>query len=323
VPVISAPHELVESAVYVDLTPVLGRCMYLKVEGFNFAGSVKLRTAAGLVAAAEAQGRLGAGAVMIESSSGNLGLALGVIAASKGIPFVCVTDPRCSPTTLRLLKALGAEVVVVSEPDHNGGFLASRMEYVRRRCAADPRYVWLNQYANPANWIAHYELTATEIAKQFPELDVLFVGAGTGGTVMGCARYFRDNGDRVRVVAVDAVGSVSFGGKPARRLIPGLGTSAPPPLLDRSLLADVVYVSEPDTVRYCRLLAANGFLLGGSTGTVVGAAMAWLTAHDPDQRLTAVAIGPDLADRYVDTIYDDAWVSEHLGDLTTAAKGRR
>jgi cysteine synthase A len=315
VPVITHPHDLLEASVFVDVEPIVGRPLQLKVEGFNFAGSVKLRTAAGLVEAAEAEGRLVEGSVVIESSSGNLGLAIGVIAASRGIPFVCVTDPRCNPTTLRLLRAIGAEAVVVSEPDRNGGYLESRLRHVRATCAADDRYVWLNQYANPANWLAHYELTAPEIAKQHPDLDVLFVGAGTGGTLMGCARYFRDNGDRVKVVGVDAIGSVSFGGPSGPRYIPGLGSSVTPPLLDPSLLGDVVHVPEPETVRWCRELASHGFLFGGSTGTVVGGAVRWLNEHDPQGALRAVAIAPDLADRYVDTIYDDVWVAEHFGDI--------
>lgn len=311
-PVISAPHELVESDVYVDLHSVLSRRLYLKVEGFNLAGSVKLKTAAALVAAAEADGRFGPDSVLVESSSGNLGLALAVIAAGKGMKFVCVTDPRCNPATLQLLRVLGADVRIVSEPDSNGGFLRSRLEQVRRMCESDFRYVWLNQYENPANWRAHYELTAPEIAKQFPDLDLLFVGTGTGGTLMGCVKYFQDNGNRTRVVAVDAEGSVSFGGPPGHRLIPGLGTSVPPPLLDPLSPADVVHVAEADTVRVCRKLAARGFLFGGSTGTVVSGAMSWLAEHDPGGSAIAVAIGPDLAERYVDTIYDDAWVAKHF-----------
>jgi 2,3-diaminopropionate biosynthesis protein SbnA len=323
VPVVSTPQELIESTVFVDLAPALGRRLHLKCEGFNFAGSVKLRVAAALVAAVEEQGRLGPDTTLIESSSGNLGLAVGVIAASRGLRFVCVTDSRCNPSTLNLLRALGTEVVIVSEEDATGGFLAARVDYVRRMCARHSGYVWLNQYASSANWLAHYELTAVEIAKQFPEVDVVFVGAGTGGTAMGCARYFRDNGNRVRVVAVDAVGSVSFGGPPARRMIPGLGTGVRPALLDPEVLDGVVHVAEEDTIRQCRQLAANGLLFGGSTGSVVVGALRWLAEHDPDGRLTAVAIAPDFADRYADTVYDDRWVTTYFGPDVLATPGKR
>ena len=96
------------------------------------------------------------------------------------------------------------------------GLVGARINYVRAVCAADDRYVWLNQYSNPSNWMAHYRRTAPAIARQFPQLDVLFVGAGTTGTLMGCARYFREWHRPVRIVAVDTVGSVSSEQPPGR-----------------------------------------------------------------------------------------------------------
>jgi N-(2-amino-2-carboxyethyl)-L-glutamate synthase len=189
----------------------------------------------------------------------------------------------------------------------------SRLEYVRRLCASDDRYVWLNQYRNPHNWRAHYLRTAPAIAVAFPKLDVLFVGAGTTGTLMGCARYFREWHRPVRVIAVDSVGSVTFGGPSGRRLIPGLGTSVRPPLLDESIVDDVILVEEADTVRACHRLARHGFLFGGSTGTVVSGAMHWLAEHDA-AHLTAVTIAPDLGERYLDTIYQTNWLHALYGE---------
>ena len=118
---------------------------------------------------------------------------------------------------------------------------------------------------------------------------------------MGCARYLRDWRPRVRVVAVDAVGSVAFNGPPGRRLIPGLGASVRPSLLDESIVDEVVLVEEPDAIRACHRLARHGFLFGGSSGTVISGAQRWLAergGHD----LTAVAIAPDFGERYLDTI---------------------
>jgi cysteine synthase A len=172
--------------------------------------------------------------------------------------------------------------------------------------------VWLNQYANPNNWKAHYRTTAPAIARQFPQLDVLFIGAGTTGTLMGCARFFREWHRRVQIVAVDSVGSVTFGGAPGRRLIPGLGTSIRPPLLDTFYVDDVVRVEEADTVRACHRLARHGFLFGGSTGTVVSGATSWLMEHG-GRDLTAVAIAPDLGERYLDTVYQTNWLEDLYG----------
>ncbi|MGW5169988.1 2,3-diaminopropionate biosynthesis protein SbnA [Streptomyces nodosus] len=312
-PVISAPHAFNESQLYVDLRSIFGRALYLKCEGFNFAGSIKLKAAVEMVENAERDGLLTPDSIMVESSSGNLGVALSVIAASKGYRFLCVTDSRCNLSTRLLIEALGSEVHIISDLDANGGFLGARIEYVRGLCASDERYVWLSQYTNPGNWQAHYRRTAPEIARQFPRLDVLFVGAGTTGTLMGCARYFREWHRPVRIVAVDSVGSVIFGGKPGRRMIPGLGMSMRPPLLDESYVDEVLQVEEADTIRACHRLARSGFLFGGSTGTIVSGAMDWM-ARNEDRDITAVAIAPDLGERYLDTIYQTNWLQDLYGD---------
>ncbi|HEX2315932.1 MAG TPA: 2,3-diaminopropionate biosynthesis protein SbnA [Thermomonospora sp.] len=312
-PIINSPQGFNVEDLYVDLRPVLGHPVFLKCEGFNFAGSVKLKAAGEMVEAAEREGLLAPGSVIVESSSGNLGIALSVIAADRGYRFLCVTDPRCNPASIRVMRALGAEVRVVAERDANGGYLESRIRYVRELCAGDGRYVWLNQYANPNNWRAHYRGTAPAIARQFPDLEVLFVGAGTTGTLMGCARYFRERGRPVTIVAVDAVGSVTFGGVPGRRLVPGLGTSTRPALVDESYIDDVVHVPEADTIRTVHRLAARGFLFGGSTGTVVSGAARWLAEKYPGEDPVAVAIAPDLGERYLDSIYEEGWLRGNFG----------
>jgi N-(2-amino-2-carboxyethyl)-L-glutamate synthase len=309
---VSSPLDFNAERLFVDLRSVLGQPLFLKCEGFNFAGSVKMKAALAMVEAAEHDGRLRPGSVLVESSSGNLGVALSIIAANRGYGFVCVTDLRCNETTRRTMDALGARVHVIREPDPVSGYLGARIAYVEALCASDRRYVWLNQYENPANWGAHFATTAPAIAAEFPELDVLFVGAGTTGTLMGCARFFRQWHRPVQVVAIDSVGSVTFGAPSAPRMIPGLGTSVRPAQLDEEFVDDVVFVEEEDTIRTCRRMAGRGFLFGGSTGTVVSGALAWLAAYgSPD--LTAVAIAPDLGERYLDTVYHNSWVESVFG----------
>ncbi|MFE9139202.1 2,3-diaminopropionate biosynthesis protein SbnA [Streptomyces sp. NPDC007355] len=316
-PVITTPQEFDVDDLFVDVRRVTGYPLYLKCEGFNFAGSVKLRAANEMVESAERAGALRPGMTIVESSSGNLGVALSLVAVSRGYRFVCITDSRCTQASRRLMQRLGADVRVVSRPHPERGLLGARLDLVRRLCEEHDDYHWLNQYANTGNWTAHYQSTAPQIAKAFPDLDVLFVGAGTTGTLMGCARFFREHNPAVTIVAVDAAGSVTFGGEPAPRLIPGVGTSVRPALLDASLLDDVVIVPEKDTVRACRALLREGFLLGGSTGTVLSGAVRWLRENRPGAGgLTAVAIAPDLGERYLDTVYDDAWVGEAFGPET-------
>ncbi len=310
-PVISDPLQYNAEDVYVDLRPTFGQCLYLKYEGFNFGGSIKMKAAAEMVMAAEESGRLLPGSTLVESSSGNLGLALSIIAASRGYGFVCVTDARCNPTVRSMMELYGTRVHVITTPDPVSGLLGARIDYVKSLCAEDDRYVWLNQYDNPSNWMAHYRRTAPAIAAAFPDLDVLFVGTGTTGTLMGCARYFREHSPKVTVVAVDAVGSVTFGGPATPRMIPGVGTSLRPPLLDESYVDDVVHVSEADTIQACHRMASNGFLFGGSTGTVVSGALRWLSANPRDEERTALTIAPDLGERYLDSIYSETWLHDH------------
>ena len=312
--IISVPQAFNEEELYINLRSIFGHALFLKCEGFNFAGSIKLKAATEMVEAAERDGVLKPGSILVESSSGNLGVALSMIAASKGYQFLCVTDLRCNLSTRLLMEALGSQVHVITEPDANGGgLLGARMAYIRALCASDDRYVWLNQYTNQNNWKAHYRRTAPAIARQFPRLDVLFVGAGTTGTLMGCARYFKEWHPSVRIVAIDTIGSVTFGGAPGRRVIPGLGMAVRPPLLDESCVDEVVMVEEPDTIRACHHLARRGFLFGGSTGTVVSGAISWLARYDERKELTAVTISPDLGERYLNTIYQPNWLQDVYG----------
>ncbi|MET8093895.1 2,3-diaminopropionate biosynthesis protein SbnA [Micromonospora sp. NPDC005220] len=312
-PIITAPHHFNVDDLYIDLRSVLDLPLHLKCEGFNFAGSIKLKAAREMVEAAEQDKLLSPGSVLVESSSGNLGVALSIIAASKGYEFVCVTDARCNLATRQLMEALGGRVTIVTEPHPKDGLLGARLAYVRSLCASDDRYVWLNQHANPNNWRAHQRTTAPAIAGMFPQLDVLFVGAGTTGTLMGCGRYFKEHRPEVRIVAVDSVGSVTFGGPAGPRMIPGLGTGIQPPIFSMAYVDDVVYVPERDTVQLCHQLAQRGFLLGGSTGTVVSGAREWLARHHQGEETNAVAIAPDLGERYLDTVFQHSWIQDVYG----------
>src|SRR4051812_15015167 len=321
-PVISTPQEFNVDDLYVDLRAASGHALFLKCEGFNFAGSIKLKAATEMVATAVRNGRLRPGDTLVESSSGNLGVALSLVAASQGYGFLCVTDTRCTLGARQLMQSLGTQVHVVTEPHPEDGLLGARIRFVERM-RSERGYVWLNQYANPGNAMAHYLTTGPEILKSFPEVEVLFIGAGSTGTLMGCSRYFRENRPSVRIVAIDSVGSVTFGTPAQPRMLPGLGTSVRPPLLDESVVDEVVHVAEIDTVRACRMLVRHGFLFGGSTGTVISGAMDWLARNGPDDGLSAVAISPDLGDRYLDTIYHDQWIADIYGPEVLAENDSR
>jgi N-(2-amino-2-carboxyethyl)-L-glutamate synthase len=294
--------------------------VYLKMEGFNPAGSIKLKTAIGMVQDAEIRGVLKAGGAVIESSSGSLGIALSMVCAAKGYRFLCVTDPNTSPLSLDIMRAMGTDIIEVDWRDSNGGYLGSRISYVQEQVALDPGLVWLNQYANPANRLVHDRMTAAAITAEIPDVDYLFVGAGTSGTLMGCVSHFRDVSPATKIIAVDAFGSVSFGSPAGPRFIPGIGTSRRPEILRPDSVDDVVLISEPDTVRTCRWLAGrHGLFVGGSTGSVVCAVLQYAPKMPEGSRVVVVA--PDLGDRYARTIYDDTWVTERFGPDCLADDG--
>ncbi len=287
--------------------------LHLKLESLNPAGSIKLKTACGLVDSAFARGLVRRDTVFIESSSGNLGVALAMICAERGLNFTCVIDPNCSSVNESAMRAFGASIVKVTEKDSNGGYLGSRISYIERKVAEDPRHLWLNQYENLANPEVHSRLTAASIARSFDRIDYLFVGAGTTGTLMGCLDYFCRNRPETRIVAVDSIGSVTFGSPPSPRYIPGLGTSQLPAIFSPgNRLHAVEMIPEAQAVLMCRHMARHqGVLIGGSTGTVLAGVHAWRDRIADDA--VVVAISPDWGDRYLATVYDDIWVTERFG----------
>ena len=218
--------ELFLDDVFAPFEGILAQPVFVKIEALNVAGSVKIKTALNLINTMEAQGHIFPHSKIIESSSGNLGVALSMICAGRGYAFTCVVDPNTSSRNIKIMEALGARIVMISKPDENGGYLGSRIQYIKQLLADDPDYVWTNQYANPANADAHRRWTAAAIDHRFPRLDYLFIGAGTTGTLMGCVKHFRANRPSVKIIAVDAKGSVTFGHPPGKRHIPGLGTSS-------------------------------------------------------------------------------------------------
>ena len=291
--------------------------MFLKLEGFNVTGSIKIKTAVGLVENLERQGIAKPNkTVIVESSSGNLGLALSLVCAIKGYEFICVTDPNANRATIKGMELYGARVIVVKERDSAGGFLESRFKTIEQILRSEPNAVWLNQYSNIANKKVHAEQTANEIAREFDKVDWVFVGAGTTGTLAGVSERLRQKFPKITVVAVEPAGSVTFGGPPGKRNIPGIGTSVRPKLADFAHPDRVVTVDEARTVEACLSFVRDYHLLiGGSTGTVLAAIQELAPEFSPGE--TIVAISPDLGEKYMDTIYDPAWVEKKIAVLET------
>jgi cysteine synthase A len=286
------------------------RCEVLaKLEMANPGGSVKDRPARYIVERGLAEGSIRPNAHIVESSSGNLAIALAMVCRIHGLSFTAVVDPKISPTNLHIIRCYGGKVDIVTEKDSQGGYLETRIKRVKHLLHEQPNRIWINQYANERNWQSHYHGEGEEILRQLDRpADYLVLGVSTSGTLHGVARRLREAWPNLKVVAVDAVGSVLFGTPPYPRDLPGIGASRVPELLQRDEITQVIHIDDYQSAMACRqLVEREGIFAGGSSGSVI-AAIQRLSASllRPARILTIL---PDRGDRYLDTVYDDDWLS--------------
>jgi 2,3-diaminopropionate biosynthesis protein SbnA len=283
-----------------------------KLEYMNPGGSMKDRPARFIIEEGLKSGVIRADTHIIESTSGNLGVALAIMARIYGLSVTCVVDPKIARTNLSILKQMGAQISMVEERDEQGGFLQTRIQRVRHLLQTVPNGYWINQYANENNWRAHYEGTGAELVEALDNADIFIAGVSTSGSIMGTSRRLREKFPHLRVIAVDAVGSIIFGASPGARELPGIGASRVPELLNRQEIDDVIHVNDRDSASGCReLLLSEGIFAGGSTGSVVAAIQRLVPtlAEHPDRPTRIITLFPDRGDRYLDLVYDDAWVA--------------
>jgi cysteine synthase A len=291
--------------------------VYGKLESLNPGGSVKDRPAALMVQRALERGHIDRDTVVVESSSGNMGIGLAQVCSYYGLRFICVTDIKTTEQNIAILRAYGAEVECVTEPDpETGELLPARIKRVKHLLRTIENSWQPNQYVSRDNSDAHYGSTMAEIAEALHgDVDYVFVATSTCGTIRGCLEYVRTHGMRTQVVAVDAMGSLIFeGSPPAKRMIPGLGAGMRPDLCPIEMIERHVHVSDLDCVVGCRrLVRSEAILAGGSSGGVVSALSR--IRHEIPAGSRCVLLLPDRGERYLDTVYSDAWVASPFGDV--------
>lgn len=290
--------------------------LFAKLEQLNPGGSTKDRPAINIITHALQAGIIGPDTTVIESSSGNMGIGLAQVCAYHKLSFICVVDRKTTAQNIRLLKAYNAEVDVVYDPDpETGEFLPVRIRRVRELQALFENSFWPNQYASEHNSSAHHQTMHEIVQALGGKLDYLFCATSTCGTLRGCAEYRNAHNLKTRIIAVDAVGSVIFGGRKAKRLIPGHGSAIVPPLYEQGLADDFVQVRDLDCVIGChRLVQEEALLSGGSSGAVVMAIERFLPNMPP--KSVCAAILPDRGERYLDTIYSSEWVLKNFGEVS-------
>jgi len=291
---------------------LLGKCEYL-----NPGGSVKDRIAAYMIAAAEKDGRLKPGGTLVEATAGNTGIGLAMMSALKGYKLVTVMSSKVSSDKVKLLQALGAEVVItpagkpLDDPEHTLN---------KARAIAEARDGWMvNQFYNDDNVRAHYETTGPEIWSQTGgTVDVLVAGVGTGGTLTGAGRYLKEKKPSVQLILADPIGSKLAGVIQNREventpyIVEGIGMDFVPGTFDTKQVDAAIQISDVESVGTAHaLMSKEGIFVGSSAGCNTAAAISFAKNLEGEGK-NIVIILPDGGRGYLSTIYDDAWLQTKL-----------
>jgi cysteine synthase A len=269
--------------------------IFAKLEFLSPGGSVKDRTALGMIQDAEKRGLVRPGATLVEAAEGNLGIGLALVAAQRGYRAVLVVPGGGGGERRALMQALGAEVVAT--PAEAG--LPGAVARAREIAAARPGAYMPGQFDNPANPEIHYRTTGREIWQQMQgRIDALVLGGGSGGTFVGVSRYVKERRPAVAAILVESEGSVLGGGEAAPHRLEGIGNSFFPGILDRALIDEVIAVGDRDAFRTAALLARQeGLLVGGSSGAAAFAAARVARRLGPARRIATLF--PDGAERHL------------------------
>lgn len=292
------------------MTEGLSARVLVKLESSNPGGSIKDRVGVAMVEEGERRGWLRPGGTIIEATAGNTGVGLAMVAAVRGYRCIFVLPDKMSGEKIRLLKAYGAEIVVTptsvppdSPESYNG---------VADRLAREIPGAWRpNQFANLANPEVHYRMTGPEIWDQTGGAITAFVaGAGTGGTISGVGRYLKEQNPEVKVIGADPEGSVLSGDAPRPWKVEGIGEDFVPKTLNAHVVDEWIRVSDAESFRTARDLAKReGLLVGGSSGTVVAAALRYARRLGPEG--VVVALCADTGRNYMSKFLDDDWMAEN------------
>jgi cysteine synthase len=308
--------ELIGSTPVVDvsaLSPKANVAIWAKLEGRNPAGSVKDRVALSLVEAAERDGRLipgQSGQTLIEPSSGNTGIALALVCRLRGYHLKVVLPTNVSPERRQLLEVFGAEII--DSPGNEGSNGAVRL--AQALSGENPEWVFLYQYANPANPLAHYNSTAPEIVADVPEITHFVAGLGTSGTLMGVGRFLKERLPDVQVWAVEP---------PSGEIVDGLRSLddgyVPPIFIDNNgeaLLDRKIIVRPRESIEWTRRLSELGLFVGISAGAAMAGAVKCALTIPDDESATIVVIIADDGWKYLST---GAW-SDDIDDVVERAR---
>ncbi len=308
--------DLIGNTPMVEITKMdTGPCqLFVKLESQNPGGSIKDRIGLSMITAAEQEGRIKPGGTLIEATAGNTGLGLALVAAQKGYRLVLVVPDKMSQEKIFHLKAMGAEVIM-TRSDVGKGHPEYYQDMAERIQRETDNSFWVNQFANPANPMAHETGTGPEIWAQMEHrLDAVVCGVGSGGTLSGIGRYMRATAPHVQMILADPEGSVLAGvvkdGKMREAgswLVEGIGEDFVPPNCDLSLVAEAYVISDREAFHTVReLLLRESILAGSSSGTLLGAALRYCRAQTEPKRVVTFVC--DSGNKYLSKVFNDYWM---------------
>jgi cysteine synthase len=277
------------------LVPSDSADVFAKLEYLNPGGSIKDRAAIGMIRRAEQSGELKEGSTIIEATAGNTGIGLALIGVNKGYRVIFCVPQKFSKEKVMIMQALGAEVIRTPDDEGMGGAI----KRARELAAKIPDSYLPLQFENQANPDYHYETTGRELVEQMGgHVDAVIIGAGTGGTFSGVARFVKEHCPGALAIAVETVGSVLGGGKPGDHKIEGIGSSFIPKTFHGNLADEIIAVKDPDAFEMVRQLARQeGVLAGSSGGANTWVALQIAKRLGPGKRVATVI--PDSAERYL------------------------
>lgn len=322
--------EMIGRTPLVEVTRLdTGPCrLFLKLENQNPGGSIKDRIALSMIEAAERDGVLKPGGTLIEATAGNTGLGLALVASQKGYRLILVIPDKMAQEKIFHLRALGAKVRM-TRSDVGKGHPEYYQDMAERLAQETPGSFYVNQFANPANPLAHETGTGPEIWQQMEHgVDAVVVGVGSGGTLTGLGRFLRRVAPKARVILADPKGSVLAPLVATGRmieagswLVEGIGEDFVPPNCDLSLVSEAFTVTDAESFATAReLLHKEAILAGSSTGTLLAAALKYCRAQSAPKRVVTFVC--DSGNKYLSKMFNDYWMldqgllaREHQGDL--------
>jgi len=311
--------EMIGNTPMLEITRIdTGPCrLFVKMESMNPGNSIKDRIAVTMVEAAEKSGALRPGGRIIEATAGNTGLALALVAAQKGYRLTVVVPDKMSDEKISHLRAMGAEVVL-TRSDVAKGNPEYYQDVAARMAAEDPDSHYINQFANEANPQAHYESTAPEIWEQMEgRVDAFVAGVGSGGTVSGIGRYFKERNPACEIVLADPVGSilaplVNEGREvaPGSWLVEGIGEDFIPSICHLDLVTKAYAIPDGEAFHTAReLLRKEGVLAGSSVGTLFAAALRYCREQTEPKRVVTLIC--DNGAKYLSKMFNDFWMVDN------------